>query len=141
MNYGNEIRAVQALSNEVCVKELSDVLMRLSMEFQEALRRLAGHDKDFPAEGYSMLTEAYGLRTRANILFLTPAMHVVDALDFSQAELLEAFELVSKRLRLVDDLRAVNQILISVITFACSLGAGRGDVVNFLFRDICTTSD
>ncbi|MCS4065205.1 hypothetical protein [Pseudomonas putida] len=130
-----------ALANEVSVKEFSELILHLSMAFQEALRRLAGQDKAFPSEGYAMLTEAYGLRTRANILYLTPSMHVVQDLNFTQAIMLEKLEEVLSCLGNVTDLHVVNAMLVSVITLASALGDGRAKVVGFLFETLCCDLD
>lgn len=126
-----------ALGNDASVKEFSEVILHLSMAFQEALRRLAGQDEAFPSEGYGMLTEAYGLRTRANILYLTPSTHVVQALNFSQTAMLSKCKEIESCLGNVTDLHIVNEILVSVITFASALGGGRAKVVEFLFETLC----
>lgn len=126
-----------ALASEVGVKEFAELILHLSMAFQEALRRLAGQDEAFPSEGYGMLTEAYGLRTRANILYLTPSTHVVQDLSFTQAAMLEKFEEVLSCLGNVTDLHTVNAMLVSVITIASALGEGRAKVVGFLFETLC----
>lgn len=126
-----------ALASDASVKEFSEVILHLSMAFQEALRRLAGQDEAFPSEGYGMLTEAYGLRTRANILYLTPSTHVVQALNFSQTVMLGKFEEILNCLSDVADLHTVNSILVSVITIASALGEGRAKVVEFLFETLC----
>jgi len=126
-----------ALASETSVKEFSEVILHLSMAFQETLRRLSGQDEAFPSEGYGMLTEAYGLRTRANILYLTPSTHVVKGLGFSQATMLEKFEEILNCLSDVMDLHTVNAILVSVITIASALGDGRAKVIEFLFQTLC----
>ena len=126
-----------ALASDASVKEFSEVILHLSMAFQEALRRLAGQDEAFPSEGYGMLTEAYGLRTRANILYLTPSTHVVQGLNFSQAAMLGKLEEILNCLSDVTVLRTVNSILVSVITIASALGEGRAKVVEFLFETLC----
>ncbi|WP_338523598.1 hypothetical protein NUH87_28360 [Pseudomonas batumici] len=126
-----------ALASDACVKEFSEVILHLSMAFQEALRRLAGQDEAFPSEGYGMLTEAYGLRTRANILYLAPSTHTVQALSFSQTTLLVKLEEVLDLLSAVIDLHTVNSILVSVMTIASALGEGRAKVVEFLFETLC----
>ncbi|MGE6384767.1 hypothetical protein ACQKEN_03720 [Pseudomonas sp. NPDC078416] len=126
-----------ALASNVGVKQFSEVILRLSMAFQEALRRLAGQDEAFPAEGYGMLTEAYGLRTRANILYLTPSTHVVQGLSFSQRTMLDKFEKVFECLNKSAHLPTINSILVSVITIASALGPGRARIINFLFEALC----
>lgn len=130
-----------ALRSEINVKEFSEQILHLSMAFQEALRRLAGQDQAFPSEGYGMLTEAYGLRTRANILYLTPSTHVVQDLSFTQATLLEKFEEIMNCLDNAVDLHVVNAMLVSVITIASALGEGRAKVVDFLFETLCSDLD
>ncbi|MEQ6928837.1 hypothetical protein [Pseudomonas mosselii] len=130
-----------ALASEVSVKEFSELILHLSMAFQEALRRLAGQDAAFPSEGYGMLTEAYGLRTRANILYLTPSTHVVQGLNFTQSTMLEKFEEVLSCLGNVKDLHVVNSMLVSVLTIASALGDGRAKVVEFLFDNLCCDLD
>ncbi|QTH15068.1 hypothetical protein C4C32_03935 [Pseudomonas corrugata] len=127
-----------ALASDASVKEFSEVILHLSMAFQEALRRLAGQDEAFPSEGYGMLTEAYGLRTRANILYLTPSTHVVQRLNFSQTAMLGKLEEVLNCLDVITDLHTINSILVSVITIASALGEGRAKVVEFLFETLCT---
>lgn len=133
MNTVRSVESISALSNDDRVKEFSQATLHLSMGFQEVLKRLSEQSKDFPSEGYGLLTEAYGLRARANILYLAPSMHVVTGLNFSQVELLDALSKVSNVLKSVVDLRVLNSMLVSVITFASALGAGRERVVNFLF--------
>jgi len=130
-----------ALANEVSVKEFSELILHLSLAFQEALRRLAGQDEAFPSEGYGMLTETYGLRTRANILYLTPSTHVVQDLNFTQATMLEKFQEVLNCLGNVTDLHVVNAMLVSVLTIASALGDGRARVVEFLFETLCCDLD
>ncbi|MFK0093563.1 hypothetical protein [Pseudomonas sp. NPDC090592] len=127
-----------ALANEVSVKEFSELILNLSMAFQEALRRLAGQDEAFPSEGYGMLTEAYGLRTRANILYLTPSTHVVQDLSFTQATMLEKFGEILSCLGNATNLHVVNVMLVSVLTIASALGDGRAKVVEFLFETLCS---
>lgn len=126
-----------ALATDANVKEFSEVILHLSMAFHDVLRRLAGQDEAFPSEGYGMLTEAYGLRTRANILYLTPSTHVVRGLRFTQTAMLEKFDELLKYLGNVADLHTVNAILVSVITIASALGDGRATVVEFLFGTLC----
>lgn len=126
-----------ALASDASVREFSEVILKLSMAFQEALRRLAEQDEDFPSEGYGMLTEVYGLRARANILYLTPSTHVVQSLNFSQTAVLGRLEEVLKCLNDVTDLHAVSSMLVSVITIASALGVGRAKVVEFLFETLC----
>lgn len=126
-----------ALATDANVKEFSEVILHLSMAFHDALRRLAGQDEAFPSEGYGMLTEAYGLRTRANILYLTPSTHVVRGLTFTQTAMLEKFEEVLRCLGDVVNLHTVNAVLVSVITIASALGEGRATVVEFLFETLC----
>lgn len=126
-----------ALASEDSVKEFSELILHLSMAFQEALRRLAGQNAAFSSEGYGMLTEAYGLRTRANILYLTPSTHVVKDLNFTQATMLEKFEEVLSCLGSATDLYIVNSMLVSVLTIASALGDGRAKVVGFLFESLC----
>lgn len=130
-----------ALASEVSVKEFSEQILHLSMAFQEALKRLADQDEAFPSEGYGMLTEAYGLRTRASILYLTPSMHVVQDLNFTQATMLEKFEEVSNCLGSATDLHVVNAMLVSVLTIASALGGGRAKVIEFLFETLCCDLD
>ncbi|MFJ3483518.1 hypothetical protein ACIPL1_09050 [Pseudomonas sp. NPDC090202] len=126
-----------ALASDASVKEFSEVILHLSMAFQEALRRLSGKNEAFTSEGYGMLTEAYGLRTRANILYLTPSTHVVQELSFSQRAMLDKFDEILSCLNEVSDLHTVNSILVSVITIASALGAGRAKVIDFLFETLC----
>lgn len=126
-----------ALACNACIKEFSEIILHLSIAFQDALKRLAEKDEAFPSDGYGMLTEAYGLRTRANILYLTPSTHVVLELSFTQAHMLKKFEELLKFISDVVDMRTINSLLVSVVTIASALGEGRAKVVEFLFETLC----
>jgi len=128
---------VAALADEASVKEFSQVILHLSIGFQESLRRLSEQGEGFPSDGYGLLTEAYGLRARANILYLAPSVHVVQQLSFSQVVMLGKFNNILSYLKTVTDLHTLYAMLVSVVTFASALGAGRAKVVDFLFDTLC----
>lgn len=130
------LKQVPALADDASVKEFSQVILHLSSGFQEALRRISEQDESFPSDGYGLLTEAYGLRARANILYLTPSMHVVQEVGFSQVSMLDEFNAVLGFLKSTSDFNKMNSMLISVITFASALGAGRARVLDFLFETL-----
>lgn len=126
-----------ALGSECAVKEFASRLLGVAAELQASLHRLSGSDSSFAAVGYGLLMEVYGLRTRSHILSNDSANHVVNALNFSQLDLLSLFDRVSTAVRAVDDLRVATSIVLSVATFTVSLGVDRARVVNFLFGALC----
>lgn len=131
----------RALANEASVKEFSVHLLGLADTSQKALHRLAESDSNFVASAYGILVEVYGLRTRAYTLMNDSANHVVDSLEFSQANLLELMERVSHLIKLAGSHSVANSLVVSMATFSISLSRDKAKVVNFLFQSICDDLD
>ncbi len=129
--------SLPALIDECAVREFASKLLGLAADLQASLHRLSSGDKSFTNVGYGLLMEVYGLRTRSHVLSNDSVNHVVNALCFSQCDLLSLFDRVSRVAIFVDDLRVATSMVLSVATFTVSLGVDRAKVVNFLFEALC----
>ena len=76
-----------ALATLKDVTEFARMVVALADSVHAALKRLSASSAKDPDLGYSVLTEEYAIRARANILLNDSARHTVESAGFSQLDL------------------------------------------------------
>ena len=132
----NEESFAPALATVESVKEFSASLLQAADVYQRALHRISINDLAFADSGYTVLTEVYGLRNRAYVLQNDAENHIVANLSFTQRDLVEIISRAAKAVNDAVSLKRLQSIVLSIATFAVSLGEDRAKVVEFLYESL-----
>lgn len=124
-----------ALSSVDEVVDFARMLSSSAETLHSSLKRLTASAGGDTGLGYSVLTEEYALRARANILFHDGHRHVVHGAQFTQAELADAMHSVEERIKCASSLNDLLRAATDLITFASAIAAGNAKVLNFLARE------
>lgn len=132
----NAARKNPALATAENVFALASALSKLADDLHQSLRRLAVAPSGDATIAYALLTEEYALRARTRVLQNDVGRHILSEINFSQTALIEALEVVAKRLGDANSLEVVQSIVSDLITFASAISPGKARVVNFLAREL-----
>ena len=97
-----------------------------------ALKRLSASSAKDPDLGYSVLTEEYAIRARANILLNDSARHTVENAGFDQADLRNFMVSTSKRIAECASMAELLATSTDLITFASAVSSGNARILNVL---------
>ncbi len=97
-----------------------------------ALKRLSTSSAKDPDLGYSVLTEEYAIRARANILLNDSARHTVENAGFNQADLRNFMDSTESR---IEECASMAELLCAstdLITFASAISSGNAGILRVL---------
>ncbi len=100
-----------------------------------ALKRLSTSSAKDPDLGYSVLTEEYALRARANILLNDSVRHTVQYAGFSQTDLRDFMVSMDGRISRCESMAELLALNSDLITFASAVSAGNERVLYLLARE------
>jgi hypothetical protein len=121
-----------ALATLEDVTEFARMLLATADSVHTALKRLSASSAKDPDLGYSVLTEEYAIRARANILLNDSARHTVENAGFKQADLRDF--MVSTDRQIGDCASLANLLATStdLITFASAVSSGNARILKVL---------
>ncbi len=121
-----------ALATLEDVTEFARMLLATADSVHSALKRLSASSAKDPDLGYSVLTEEYAIRARANILLNDSARHMVENLGFSQASLQVFMDSMNKRIDRCLSLADLLSASTDLITFASAVSSGNKRILEVL---------
>lgn len=108
------------------------MVVALADSVHAALKRLTASSAKDPDLGYSVLTEEYALRARANILLNDSARHMVERAGFSQSNLRDFMASTDRRIAECASLTELLAMSTEMITFASAVSSGNARVLTLL---------
>ena len=108
------------------------MVVALADSVHAALKRLSASSAKDPDLGYSVLTEEYAIRARANILLNDSARHTVESAGFSQLDLRNFMASTDRRIDECASLAELLALSTDLITFASAVSAGNAKVLKLL---------
>lgn len=121
-----------ALATLEDVTEFARMVLATADSVHTALKRLSASSAKDPDIGYSVLTEEYAIRARANILLNDSARHTVENLGFSQASLQVFMDSMDKRIDGCVSLVGLLSASTDLITFASAVSSGNKRILEVL---------
>lgn len=121
-----------ALATLEDVTEFARMVLATADSVHTALKRLSASSAKDPDIGYSVLTEEYAIRARANILLNDSARHTVENLGFSQASLQVFMDSMDKRIDGCVSLAELLSASTDLITFASAVSSGNKRILEVL---------
>lgn len=121
-----------ALSTLEDVTEFARMLLATADSVHAALKRLSASSAKDPDLGYSVLTEEYAIRARANILLNDSARHTVESAGFKQADLREFMVSTDRRIGDCASLADLLATSTDLITFASAVSSGNARILKVL---------
>ena len=121
-----------ALATLKDVTEFARMVVALADSVHAALKRLSASSAKDPDLGYSVLTEEYAIRARANILLNDSARHTVESAGFSQLDLRNFMVSTDRRIDECASLAELLALSTDLITFASAVSAGNAKVLKLL---------
>lgn len=123
-----------ALATLEDVTEFARMLIVTADSVHTALKRLSASSAKDPDLGYSVLTEEYAIRARANILLNDSTRHTVENAGFKQADLRNFMVSTDRR---IEDCASLADLLATstdLITFASAVSSGNPRVLKILAK-------
>lgn len=114
------------------VTEFAHMVVALADSTHAALKRLTASSAKDPDLGYSVLTEEYALRARANILLNDSARHMVERAGFTQSNLRDFMVSTDGRIAECASLTELLAMSTEMITFASAVSSGNARVLTLL---------
>lgn len=108
------------------------MVVALADSTHAALKRLTASSAKDPDLGYSVLTEEYALRARANILLNDSARHMVERAGFTQSNLRDFMVSTDGRIAECASLTELLAMSTEMITFASAVSSGNARVLTLL---------
>jgi len=126
------VSCAPALATLKDVKEFAHMVVALADSVHAALKRLSASSAKDPDLGYSVLTEEYALRARANILLNDSARHTVERPGFSQSGLRNFMVSTDRQIAECASMAELLTMSTDMITFASAASAGNARVLKLL---------
>lgn len=114
------------------VTEFARMVLATADSVHAALKRLSASSAKNPDLGYSILTEEYAIRARANILLNDSARHTVENAGFSQANLRKFMGSLDKRVEECVSMADLLSASTDLITFASAVSSGNVKILEVL---------
>lgn len=121
-----------ALATLEDVTEFARMVLATADSVHAALKRLSASSAKDPDLGYSVLTEEYAIRARANILLNDSVRHTVADAGFSQADLRHFMVSTTKRIGECTSMAELLSTSTDVITFASAVSSGNARILTHL---------
>jgi len=132
---------VTALSNAENVIEVSDHFYAIANALHSRLSAQTNAQNKPFEDLYALLTEEYGLRTRAGILRHNVTSHIVSDAKTTQIEFCEALSRTAAEVLGIVELVQLRTLTTTVSTLCVCIGPGKGRVVDFMFRELLRDLD
>lgn len=123
-----------ALATLEDVTEFARMVLATADSLHAALRRLSTSSAKDPDLGYSVLTEEYAIRARANILLNDSTRHTVENAGFNQADLRNFIVSTEKRIAECASMAELLAASTDVITFASAISSGNARILKLLVQ-------
>lgn len=114
------------------VTEFARMVLATADTVHAALKRLSASPAKDPDLGYSVLTEEYAIRARANILLNDSVRHTVEDTSFSQTDLRNFMISTERRIGECTSMAALLSASTDVITFASAVSSGNARILTHL---------
>lgn len=114
------------------VTEFARMVLATADSVHSALKRLSASSAKDPDLGYSVLTEEYAIRARANILLNDSARHTVENAGFNQADLRNFIVSTEKRIAECASMAELLSTSTDAITFASAVSSGNARIIKLL---------
>lgn len=121
-----------ALATQEDVTEFARMVLATANSVHVALKRLSASPAKDPDLGYSVLTEEYAIRARANILLNDSARHMVENAKFNQADLRNFMVSTESRIEKCASMAELLSASTDLITFASAVSSGNGRILSVL---------
>jgi hypothetical protein len=121
-----------ALATLKDVTEFANLVIALADSVHSALKRLSTSSSKDPDLGYSVLTEEYAIRARANILLNDSARHTVENPGFRQFELRNYVVTTNRRIEECTSLAELLTVSTDLITFVSAISSGNARILKIL---------
>lgn len=121
-----------ALATLEDVTEFARMVLATADSVHAALKRLSTSSTKDPDIGYSVLTEEYAIRARANILLNDSARHTVANVGFNQANLRKFMGSMDKRIEECVSMADLLSTSTALITFASAVSSGNVRILEVL---------
>ena len=121
-----------ALASLGDVTEFARMVLATADSVHATLRRLSASSAKDPDLGYSVLTEEYAIRARANILMNDSVRHLVKDAGFSQDDLRKFMISTEKRIAECSSMASLLSTSTDVITFASAVSSGNARILMHL---------
>lgn len=121
-----------ALATVENITEFACMLLATADSVHTALKRLSASSAKDPDLGYSVLTEEYAIRARANILLNDSARHTVENAGFKQSDLRNFMVSTDRRIGDCESLADLLATSTDLITFASAVSSGNARILNVL---------
>lgn len=128
----------QAFSSAESVREIALHVMQMSEAIHHALRQLTSApsaDQTSPSP-YSLLTEEYALRARANMLLIEAARLARPDFPVSQGTVLEILNRVETRLSQSASVEQLSDMIVALLLFTSSIISRRNQVISTLLENL-----
>ena len=122
----------KALTTQEDVTEFARMVLATADSVHAALKRLSESSAKDLDLGYSVLTEEYAIRARANILLNDSARHTVENAGFRQADLRNFMVSTDRRIGDCVSLAELLAISTDLITFASAVSSGNERILKVL---------
>jgi len=129
---GQNATFAPALATIKDVTEFGHMVVALADSVHTALKRLSSSSAKDPDLGYSVLTEEYALRARANILLNDSARHTIGHAGFSQPSLRIFIVSTDRQIAECESMAALLALTADIITFASAVSAGNPRILKVL---------
>ncbi len=121
-----------ALTTQEDITEFARMVLATADSVHAALKRLSESSAKDLDLGYSVLTEEYAVRARANILLNDSARHTVENASFTQADLRNFMVATERRIAKCASMAELLSTSTDVITFASAISSGNASILNLL---------
>lgn len=121
-----------ALATLEDVTEFARMVFATADSVHAALKRLSTSSAKDPDLGYSVLTEEYAIRARANILLNDSARHTVTNVGFTQANLRKFMGSMVKQIEECASMADLLSTSTDLITFASAVSSGNSRILEVL---------
>lgn len=121
-----------ALATLEDVMEFARMVLATADSVHAALKRLSASSAKDLDLGYSVLTEEYAIRARANILLNDSARHLVKNTGFNQADLRNFMVSTERRIVECASMAELLSTSTDVITFASAVSSGNARILKLL---------
>lgn len=138
-NFGNgcdmhdlRVTWAPALATLEDITEFACMVVAVADSVHATLKRLSASSAKDLDVGYSVLTEEYALRARANILLNDSARHTVKNAGFNQADLRRFIAAMDKRIKECRSMADLLSASSDLITFASAVSSGNVRILGVL---------
>jgi hypothetical protein len=125
-----------AFSSEEHIRQVALRISRMSEAIHHNLRQLTEEPNSNSSALYSLLTEEYALRARANILLIEGKRFARPGFPASQQEVLSALDDVEAAFGSVWSPEELTELIVGLMLFANSIASGNNPLIALLLNDL-----